>query len=105
MKIELDERDLKYINNVNEDLENGEEPILFVNTLTNDYYINFRCVDLAKANNFIGMLLCPRDNMKNLVEENFGIKVNSLNFCEGDHKLSTLKSYLKEFMEKLDNIR
>lgn len=105
MKFEFDESDLKRIKNINDDLKEGKEPMLLVYNEGKDYFINFSCVDVAKANNFIGMLLCPNKEIQNDIEEKFGIRINSLNFCEGDTKISTLKEYLKKFIEDLDTIR
>ena len=102
MKIELEEKDINYINRVNEDISNGELPPLFVNEVGRDYFINFKCLDRAKANSFILSLLNPARSKE--MEEKFGIQFNSLNYCEGDNKIATLKEYLRSFLDTLENI-
>ena len=100
MKIEFDEKDREYIDRINKDLEAGEDIPLFINQVGNTYYINFTCTDVAKANAFVMEFLRPRGNM-----EEFGIHVNSLNFCEGDNKVYQLKEYLQNFLNQLDEIK
>lgn len=102
MRFECDEKDNRYIENVNKDIADGQEISAFVNNVGGEYFINFTCTDVAKANNFILNLLSP--SKQDYIEETLGIKVNSLNYCHGDHKIQTLKQYLQSFMEALDRI-
>lgn len=102
MKIEFEEKDIKRIDGINEDIANNQSPILFVNEVGKNYYINFECVDIAKANNFIWMLMTENKDIKKEIEDKFGIKINSINYCEGDNKLHTLKAYLKRFLDELE---
>lgn len=97
MKIVLEESDLKYVDRVNEDLFDGKCPPLIVNEVGKEYYINFTCLDIAKANNFILELLQPHD----IKESTTGIHVNSINYCNGDNKINELKEYLKSFLDQL----
>lgn len=103
MKIELDENDIKYINRVNQDLADGECPPLFCE-IGKDYYINFTCLDRAKANNFILSLCAPNPDITKEVEEKFGVRFNSINYCKGDNKITELKGLLQSFLNALDNI-
>lgn len=100
MKIELEGNELDYIDKINKDLSTGNCPPLFVNQIGKEYYINFTCLDLAKANNFIMELLRPANIYDNIT----GIHVNSINYCHGDNKITELKSYLKSFLDQLENI-
>lgn len=102
MKIELDKKDINFINRINEDLSNGENVPIYINNIGKDYYLNFKCLDIAKANAFIMYFMHPNNTKE--IEEKFGIQINSINYCDGDNKLSELKSYLREFLNKLDNI-
>lgn len=103
MKFIMEEKDEGYINNVNEYLSNPEEylPIL-IHKVGSEYYLNFTCTDVAKANNFILTLLSP--NNREYIEETLGVNINSLNYCHGDNKLHELKAYLQNFINAIDNI-
>ena len=69
------------------------------------YYFEFKCTDIAKANLFAGLLMSSRYNEEaRQFQEMFGIEVQSLNYCHGDQAITTLKSYLQDFIEKLDTI-
>lgn len=101
MKIEFDEDDKNYIDRINKDLEIGADVPLFINQVGKTYYINFTCTDIAKANAFIMEFLRPSNN----IMEKFGIRVNSLNYCEGDNKVYQLKEFLQNFLNQLDEIK
>lgn len=102
MKVELEDKDLSYINRINADLNNGENIPLFINQVGKEYYIKFVCNDIAKANNFIMDLIMNPDNKEN--EEKFGVQFISLNYYHGDDKISTLKSKLQSFIDELDRL-
>ena len=104
MKIVLEEDDLKYIDKVNLDLAEGNCPPLFVNLINHYYYINFTCTDIAKANNFIMELLSPIRETQTNIEETCGIRVNSINYCHGDTKITELKNYLRDIISELDRM-
>ena len=104
MKIILEEDDLKYIDKINLDLAEGECPPLFVNQLNQDYYINFTCTDIAKANSFIMELLSSIRETQDNIEETCGIRVNSVNYCHGDTKITELKDYLRDVISELDRM-
>ena len=103
MRIELSEIDKNNIENINTELEKCNEPPLFINEINREYFINFTCTDIGKANVFVATLLSNTENSKN-IQETLGIRVNSLNYCDGDTKLSILKNKLKEFLEELERI-
>jgi len=105
MKFVLDESDQKCIDNINKDLEErGLDVPLFIHRVGQQYYINFTCLDIAKANNFI-YELCTHDPKKRKeIEDIAGISINSINFCHGDNKIYELKEYLEDFLKKLDTI-
>ena len=103
MKIELEESDINYINRVNEDLDARLNSIpLLCNEINKNYNINFTCLDRAKANSFILGLCSP--HMAKEIEEKFGIRINSINYCHGDNKLTELKDYLQTFLNELEQI-
>lgn len=104
MNIEFEEKDLKYIDNINKDLESGEEPPLLINKIDHQYYIAFTCKDIAKSNGFImGLIKNPQFNSVEL-EEKFGIVIDSINFSKGDLKIKELKNTLQNFIDELDKI-
>jgi hypothetical protein len=103
MKIELSEIDKENIESINKTIEDGNEPCLFINNVGADYFINFTCTDIAKANIFIATLLSNTENSKK-IQDTLGIKVNSINYCEGDTKIAALKNYLTNFLEMLENM-
>lgn len=104
MKIVLDEKDNKYIERINYDIENGEEPILFCSEKRN-YSVSFDVIDIAKANNFIlEIVMNPNHEHAKEIEEKIGIRFTSINYSAGDSKLDELKHYLAEFMERINRI-
>lgn len=104
MKIELDEKDLKYIQNINEGLSNGENLPVFIPEKGKRYFIEFTCEDVAKANAFAMMFMNPNPEKVTELREIFGITVNCISYCNGDSKLSELKQYLQSFLQSLENI-
>ena len=102
MKFVLEERDTNYIDKINKDIQYGECPPLFVNQIGKRYYIEFECTDIAKANNFVFDMMNSRNEEQ--LEEVLGIRVNCINYCNGDTKLNELKETLKDFLYKLENM-
>lgn len=102
MKVDIEERDMNYINRVNADLDKGENVPLFINKKGKEYYIKFVCDDVAKANNFVMDLIMRQDNKEN--EEKFGVHFLSLNYCHGDDKIERLKSKIQEFINELETM-
>ena len=102
MKIELEEKDIAFANNINKDLEDGENVPLFVNEIGKHYFIDFSCTDIGKANAFIDFLMNPNNNKE--LEEKLGMEINAICYSKNDAKIDTLKEYLRDFLENLDNI-
>ena len=103
MKFVLDERDENFIRRVNEDINNGESPILYVNELNRKYYIEFECTDIGKANAFVHKLLGNHNDDGKDVEDNLGIRVNALNY-KGLGDLTDIKEDLRKLLYKLDQM-
>jgi hypothetical protein len=104
MKVILDEKDLSFIDKVNEDIKDGLNAPLFINR--NDdfvYTFEFTCTDIAKANLFAYMMIGNSEEVKEF-QETFGINVTCLNYSKGDSKLRELKLHLKNFLDELDRI-
>ena len=104
MQIILDDKDKSYIDKLNQDLQEGKNIPLFVPKKRN-YSVSFDVLDVAKANAFIlGIVMNPTNEKVKEVEENLGIRFTSINYSSGDAKLSELKQYLEEFMNKLNTM-
>lgn len=100
MKIIFDEKDENLINAINEDISKGELPPLFINEFNKKYYLEFECVDIAKANLFIHKMLgCDKDN----VPEDLGIKPNAINY-RGLGDLTDVKETLRNLLAKLEDM-
>lgn len=101
MKIELEEKDKLFINNINKDIENGEKPILYCPD-KRKYSISFEVRDIAKANAFICSIVMNPNNAKE-IEDLIGIRFTSLNYKEG-LQIEKLKELLSRFMIELDQL-
>lgn len=104
MKIILNEEDQSYIDKVNQDLSNNEDCPLFINEQNKTYTLEFECVDIAKANNFILYMLSS--NIKNVkeIEDVLGINVKAINYDKGSQQIITLKEILKNALDQLNYI-
>ncbi len=102
MKIQFDKKDINYINNINDNLKNGEDIPLFINEVGRKYYLEFTCTDIALANCFIMNLFDPNLNKK--LKENFGLELEMLRYHNGDSKIEELKEKLQLFINELDNL-
>lgn len=106
MKFILEERDERLINAINKDIEAGidlDTLPLYVSRTDKKYYIEFKCSDTAKANNFINFLMNPNPEIQQYVKDSLGIDVLALNF-RGLGDLSELKNDLQKLITKLDNM-
>ena len=101
MKFELEEKDKNYIDRINEDLNSGETPLLFINQLGKEYTFKFMCTDIAKANLFASMLLGENVDKLNKM---FGIEVLSLNYNCLEGERDRVKQILQDCIDKLDSI-
>lgn len=101
MKFELEEKDKKYIDKINEDLNSGETPLLFINQLGKEYTFKFMCTDIAKAN-LLASILLARDTNK--LNELFGIQILSLNYNDLEGERNRVKQILQDCINELDRI-
>ena len=104
MKIEFNEKELNYMENINQSIKNKEDVPLFINTIGHTYTFEFTCTDIAKANLFAVMMMGSNDDA-NYFRDTFGIDVKCLNYSAGDRKINELKGYLNQFLNDLDNIK
>lgn len=103
MKLVLEEKDLLYINRINEDLRSGKNPCLFCSQ-ERHYSISFDVTDIAKANAFIvGIVMDPERSHAKEIEDLIGIRFTSLNYTE-NQKIGKLKYLLEHFLNELDTI-
>ena len=100
MKFELEEKDKKYIDRVNEDLNSGERPPLFISQLGKEYTFKFKCIDIAKANLFASIFMNP--DYTNLFNEIFGVEILSLNFNGLEGERDKVKQILQNCIDELD---
>ena len=101
MKFELDDKDKKYIDNINKDLNSGVMPPIFINQIGKEYTFKFKCTDIAKANLFASMLLGENVDKLNKM---FGIEVLSLNYNCLEGERDRVKQILQDCIDKLDSI-
>ena len=103
MKIILEDRDQKYIENVNEDLQALETcPPIPINSLNDKKYaIVFTATDLAKASCFALNMLSSGNRE---IEEALGIHVVELSFEPGHSHIDNLKALLQKTLIELDHI-
>ena len=104
MKFILEEKDESYIKRVNEDLAEGKCPPLAVNSTDANYYLVFKCADVAKANNFILELLAMKQSESNEIEDKLGINVLQLRYDGNNAIAGELKEYLKDLLNRLENM-
>lgn len=102
MKFELEEKDKNYIDRVNEDLDSGENPPLFIGKLIKEYTFKFKCTDIAKANLFVSIFMNP--DYTNLINEIFGIEILSLNYNGLEGERNRVKKILQDCINELDRI-
>ena len=102
MKIILGERFNRTINAYDKDIkENGADKIpLFVNSYDRKYMLDFKVVDLAKANTFITAVLSNPETYAE-IEDKFGIRIESIRY---NTNVEDVKNVLREALEKLENM-
>lgn len=103
MKIEFDDKDLEYIDKLNEDLRNGEDIPLFVHSRDKKYNIEFTCYDIAKANMFLSYIMNPRNTIE--LREYLGINITGIKYDIKDDALMNLRDYLQKMINDIDNKR
>lgn len=93
MKIVLEEKDLKYIDTINDAIKNGQcLPVFIDNGET--FYIQFTVKDVAKANAFVCHIFGP--DRKKEIEEDLGLSVNKIGYNEKD-----TKSIIRNVLDKV----
>lgn len=105
MKIELEQKDLDYIDYVNEDLAKGENVPLFIRQKDNKYIIEFTCRDVAKANLFACYMMSPDFEIQKEILNKFGISVDCISYSGVGQEVSKLKEILSNFLNQLEGFR
>lgn len=102
MKIILGERFLRTINSCNKDIkERGADNIpLFVNNYSSKYMLDFKVIDLAKANTFIHAVLSHPETAKE-IEDKLGISITAIRY---NTDVEDVKNVLREALERLENM-
>ena len=102
MKIILGERFNSTINNIDRDIkEEGVDNIpLAVNSYDRKYMLDFKVVDLAKANTFITAVLTNPETYAE-IEDKLGIRIEALKY---NTNVENVKNVLREALEKLENM-
>ena len=107
MKFVLEERDEKFINGLNKDIAENKNNTPFVPLSVDDmdkrYYIEFKCSDIAKANNFILTLLNHNEEFQQHIKDTLGIDVLALNY-RGLGDISDIKEDLIKVVNKLERM-
>ena len=106
MKFILEKCDENLINNINKDINAGVDldtlPV-YLSRTDKRYYIEFKCNDIAKANNFICLLMNPNPEIQQYVKDSLGIDVLGLNF-RGIGDISELKEDVLKLLNKLERM-
>ena len=102
MNITMNENDKIFIDNVNEDLrENKKDCILVVNNTDVQYSLNFKVLDVAKANAFLySIVLQPDPNKLNEIKDTIGIEFTSISYNHIEKE--KIKSILQNAIRELD---
>lgn len=100
MKIELEQKDVNFINGIKEDLENNQDIPLFINNNTSKVSISIEIKDVPKANMFVYYLM-SQNNTKD-IEDTLGINVLSINYK--DNKIEQVKKILQDALEMIDSV-
>ena len=103
MKISITEKDISFIKNVNEELTEGKNPILFVQEQGKEYGITFEVIDVAKANAFLSSIVmnCNTDAQKE-VEDTIGIRFKALKYS--DTVKQDVVRVLKEAIDRIEHM-
>ena len=104
MKILLENGDISYINKVNQDLKDNRDIPLFINDANKTYLLEFEALDIAKANNFILNMMIQNPQTVKEIEEVLGIKVKAFTYDKSSQNINSLKKYLKDMLNTLENM-
>lgn len=103
MKFILEEKDLKNIDNINKDLQDGINIPLFV---TGDpgrkYNIEFQVSDVAKANTFVANMMLHHN--ADYIRETLGIEIKCIDYSGADRKIDSLKRVLRNALNELEQM-
>lgn len=106
MKFVLEEHDQRTIDNINKDIrEKDENRLLFIDHIGSKYYIEFECVDVAKANVFAYTMMNPSIEKHKEIKETLGIDITAISYTSPrDREIENLKHDLKELLFKLEQM-
>ena len=104
MKFILEETNKRLIDNINEDIKSGEMPPLFVSEFDRKYCLEFKIIDIAKANSFIMDMMTHNPDIRKEIEDKLGIEVTAVKYDNGNAQVDNLKSLLREVLERLENM-
>ena len=103
MKFILEDHDLRNIDNINKDLQDGLQPPLFVSGEPGKkYYLEFEITDIAKANTFVANMM-NRHNAK-YIDETLGIDIKCIAYSGPDRKIDSLKEFLRNALNELERM-
>lgn len=101
MKIELDNKDINYINCINEDLSKGESIPLFIYNKDTKYNLEFTCNDIAKANAFVMYFMDSINKVE--LQEKLGITVTSIKYDRNYDALMKVRDFLQNMIDNIDD--
>ena len=98
MKFEFEERELKAVENIQQDLDNGKDIPLFVYSTDREYALRFKCTDIAKANVLIHFLInrCSTDTLKDC-----GIEILSIDYRDNKNDIIEV---LEDTLQRLKGV-
>lgn len=103
MKFILEEHDLRNIDNINKDIQDGQDPPLFVSyTPGKRYYLEFETTDIAKANTFVVNMM--NSNNAKYIEEILGINIKCIAYSGPDRKIDSIKEFLRNALNELERM-
>ena len=103
MKIVLEDKDIRYINLLKNELGQEDSHALFINDL-GSFSFSFDVVDIPKANAFICGIALTKDRKKvKEIEETIGIRFTSLNF-EENIKINKVKELLNRALKEIEGV-
>ena len=103
MKFILEDHDLRNIDNINKDLQDGLQPPLFVSGEPGKkYYLEFETTDIAKANTFVANMM--NSHNAKYIEETLGIDIKCIAYSGPDRKIDSLKEFLRNALNELERM-
>lgn len=103
MKFILEDHDLRNIDKINKDLQDGLQPPLYVSGEPGKkYYLEFETTDIAKANIFVANMM--NSNNAKYIEETLGIDIKCISYSSPDRKIDSLKEFLRNALNELERM-